>query len=891
MDLKDIVATLGKLPEAEREAMEKEVGRATSDMRWVPNPGPQTEAYFHPADEIFYGGQAGGGKLLRLTEKLPTPSGWLTIGTVRAGDTLFDDQGHPCTVTAVSPTQRPKTYKLTFDDGSSVVAGEEHLWLTYDAKDLADLLTKTDEWRARRRANRPSKAKGNKSAKFVEAIAARNAARAGGQTPHPTGSVRNTQEIVDTLRTPRGRANHAIPVAGALELPDADLPLDPYVLGAWLGGGSKGGGGFTGIDPEIWQRIEAAGFFVTHAAEAKAHYIRDLIPSLRACEVLNDKRIPSEYLRGSKAQRLALLQGLMDTDGHAALDGGCEFDNTNRAIIDGVYELVTSLGIKASVTEGVAKLDGRVIGPKWRVKFVATEPVFYLPRKAARMRGQIRQTARFRYIVAAEELPPEDMRCIAVDSSSRLYLCGRQMVPTHNTDLGIGLALTAHRNSLLLRRTNKEANGLVERMTQLLGSRDGWSSQVGIWRVMDRNLEISGCQLEDDKQKFKGNPHDLYFFDEGSDFSESQYVFITGWNRTTIKGQRCRIVMAGNPPTRPEGLWVIKRWAAWLDPNHPNPAKPGEIRWYTMGPDEREIEVNGPGPHMVGGEMVTARSRTFIPAELSDNPDLVDTNYGSVLDGLPAELRAAYRDGRFDLGLKDRDFQTIPTAWVRAAQLRWTAKPPDSAPMCAMGVDVSGGGTDPMEIARRHDGWYDKIIEVPGREIPMERAGAHCAGLIISHRRDSARVIVDLGGGYGGSTYEQLKANNIDVVGYIGSGEGVGRSREGGFGFYNRRSAAIWKFREALDPGQPGGSPVMLPDDPTVVADLTAPTYEIVGRKVKVESKLDVKKRLGRSTDRGDAVIMAWTSGLKTANVPGGFKEFQHKMPTVIRRAPKRNAI
>lgn len=373
-----------------------------------------------------------------------------------------------------------------------------------------------------------------------------------------------------------------------------------------------------------------------------------------------------------------------------------------------------------------------------------------------------------------------------------------------------------------------------------------------------------------------------------SDFSESQYVFITGWNRTTRKGQRCRIVVAGNPPTRPEGLWVIKRWAAWLDPNHPNPAKPGELRWYTMGPDEREIEVNGPGPHMVGGEWVVARSRTFIPAQLSDNPDLADTNYKSVLDGLPPELRAAYRDGRFDLGLKDRDFQVIPTAWVRAAQLRWTARPPEDAPMCAMGVDVSGGGTDPMEIARRHDGWYDKIIEVPGREIPMDRAGAHCAGLIISHRRDSARVIIDLGGGYGGSTYEQLKANGIDAIGYIGSGEGMGRTREGGFEFHNRRSAAIWKFREALDPGQPGGSPVMLPDDPTLVADLTAPTYEIVGRKVKVESKLDLKKRLGRSTDRGDAVIMAWTSGLKTANVQGGFKEFRNRMPSVVRKAPKR---
>lgn len=439
------------------------------------------------------------------------------------------------------------------------------------------------------------------------------------------------------------------------------------------------------------------------------------------------------------------------------------------------------------------------------------------------------------------------------------------------SDLEIGLATTEHHRSLLLRRTNKEALGLVERMAEIVGNRDGWSGQAGIWRLEDSTTEISGCQLEDDKQKFKGSPHDLICFDEVSDFSESQYTFIIGWNRSTKPGQRCRVVAAGNPPTRPEGLWVLKRWAAWLDPQHPNPAKPGELRWYTTGEDGKEIEVDGPGPHLIGGEMVTARSRTFIPAKLSDNPDLEASGYAATLAALPEELRAAYRDGRFDLGLKDAAYQTIPTAWVRAAQERWTDKPPQGVPMCSMGVDASGGGTDPMIIACRYDSWFAPIIRVPAKEIPIERAGAYCAGIVVSHRRDNAVVVVDLGGGYGSSMYEQLHANNVEPKGYKGAEAAYGKTLCGKFTFNNARSAAIWRFREALDPGQPGGSQIALPPSATLLADLTAPTYEPDSKQIVVESKKKVCDRLARSTDEGDAVIMAFSKGIKQMNLPGGF--------------------
>src|SRR5271169_5026912 len=161
------------------------------------------------------------------------------------------------------------------------------------------------------------------------------------------------------------------------------------------------------------------------------------------------------------------------------------------------------------------------------------------------------------------------------------------------TDLGLGLALTAHRRSLVLRRVNKDAVKLVERCAEILGHRNGYSGQLQRWRLGDRLIEFAGCEYEDDKQRFKGDPHDLIYFDEGTDFLASQYRFIIGWNRSVDEKQRCRVVVGSNPPTTPEGLWVIKHWAPWLDPLHPRPARPGKLRWYTAGSDGEDIEVDG----------------------------------------------------------------------------------------------------------------------------------------------------------------------------------------------------------------------------------------------------------------------------------------------------------
>ena len=260
------------------------------------------------------------------------------------------------------------------------------------------------------------------------------------------------------------------------------------------------------------------------------------------------------------------------------------------------------------------------------------------------------------------------------------------------TDLITGLALTEHERSLILRRQNTDTTAIVERLEGILGHRDGLNNSTPKqWRLPGRLIDIGGCLHEGDKQKYKGKPHDLIGFDEISDFTESQFRFIIAWNRSTTPGQRCRVVAAGNPPTTPEGFWVIKYWAPWLDPTHPRPAKPGELRWFTTIGD-RDVECDGPGEVEVNGEMVRPRSRTFIRSTLADNPDLEATGYDSNLAALPQELRDAYRSGRFDNVMPDKPYQLIPTAHIQAAMDRWVPDGAEKWPMTCLSHDVALGG-------------------------------------------------------------------------------------------------------------------------------------------------------------------------------------------------------
>ncbi len=457
------------------------------------------------------------------------------------------------------------------------------------------------------------------------------------------------------------------------------------------------------------------------------------------------------------------------------------------------------------------------------------------------------------------------------------------------SSLLLGLALTAHKRSLLMRREFGDLRALIDDALAFNGTRSGFngSAPPKLTAVNGRYIDFGACQRLGDEQAWQGQPHDFIGFDEGAHFLELQVRFLMGWNRTVAPNQRCRVVIATNPPVSSEGEWLISMFAPWLDPTHHNPAKPGELRWFVSDEAGKDKEVGGPEPFEINGKMVKPLSRTFIPSSVDDNPFLASTDYKARLDALPEPYRSALRDGNFMIGRRDDVAQVIPTEWIRQAQQRWTPQPPQGIPMCAMGVDIARGGQDNTVIACRHDAWFARPIVAPGIQTPT---GKEAAGLIIANRRDDATIIIDMGGGYGGSPYDHLKDNGFQspiLVDYMGARATGGRTKDGKLGFVNTRSETLWRFRELLDPAQPGGSPAALSDDPELVADLTSPRFEVTSRGIKVESKEDIVDRLGRSTDKGDATMMSWTSGAKmsthgTSWVEQGMGRGRRALPKVV---------
>lgn len=464
------------------------------------------------------------------------------------------------------------------------------------------------------------------------------------------------------------------------------------------------------------------------------------------------------------------------------------------------------------------------------------------------------------------------------------------------TDLLIGAAISSHRRSLILRRLNSEVDGLIDRAVEIVGHDRGLKrNSPARWKFPEQIIMFGGCQHLKDREKYRGVPKDLIAFDEVTNFLRAQYEFIIAWARTTVKGQRVRVIAAGNPPTTADGLWVIERWGPWLDPNHPNPALPGELRWFTTY-QGKDYEVEGPGPVVIDGvplvdergQQVFPLSRTFIPASLDDNPDLAETGYAAKLSGLPEELRRSMK-GDFTVSHQDSEFQVFPSSWIEAAMNRWREEG-NGKPMDVIAADIAQGGPDRTTFARRHDTWFDKLLSWPGKETPN---GAIVAGLIVTHRRDGAEIIIDMGGGYGGSTRDHLTVNDTadslpfkpTLYSGASTAEGI-RDKTGTFGFINLRAAACWSFRESLDPET--GKGIALPPDPELKAELAAFRWEMrPGSKVYVRAKDEIKAELGRSPDKADAVIMAAYARGKTTNVRGGIGGIPTRAVTSSRK-PRR---
>ena len=436
------------------------------------------------------------------------------------------------------------------------------------------------------------------------------------------------------------------------------------------------------------------------------------------------------------------------------------------------------------------------------------------------------------------------------------------------SDLVAGRILTKHKRALVIRREKAQTEGIIQRLTQILGHSDGFNSQKAIWRIPTDSqalVEFGGLDNPGDERRWQGRPHDLKAFDEVTEMREAQVRFIMGWLRSEDPNVKPQVIMTFNPPTTSEGRWVLDFFGPWLDRKHRNPAQPGELRWFTtIGgkdaevPDGRPFVLGEDGeriydfdPSEWAPEMILQpKSRTFIPARLTDNPYYMATGYMATLQALPEPLRSQMLYGDFHAGIEDDPWQVIPTAWVEQAMARWT-KPNRIPPMSSLGVDVARGGKDQTVISRRHDMWFDELLCYPGTETPD---GPKVAGLAISAVRNRAPIHLDVIG-VGSSPYDFLQQANQQVIGVNVSEKSYGTDKSGRLGFYNLRSETWWRMREALDPANNTG--ICLPQDKELLADLCAPKWSLQGPKIKVESREDIVERIGRSPDRASALILA----------------------------------
>jgi hypothetical protein len=615
-------------------------------------------------DEALYGGAAYGGKLLSVDTLVPTPTGFRKLGEIHPGDLVYGANGRPRLVEAEWEQSAPG-YLLTFDDGSTVVANDEHLWITHTNAELQSAKRRTPEYRERRRAERPRRGTGKRPD-----LATRNAER-----PEPeatsTGTTRTTAEIVATLRDGRGRANHQIPVCAPLYRHDQQLPLDPYLLGVWLGDGTTLAGAITTMDLEIYDAFPRAGMQVSglrgkEGTQASCFTAYGLVTILRYLGVLGDKHVPERYLWASEEQRVALLAGLIDTDGHVTADTGqVEFCNTNRQLADSVAHLARSLGMKAVVTVGRATLRGVDCGPKYRVKFTPNRSdISRLPRKRDHLKVGSTTRSSWRRIVSAERVDPQPMKCLRVSSPDHQFLVTEHLIPTHNS---IALLMAALQfadvpgyNALIVRRSLADLelpDGLIDISKDWLsgtgatynGNKHQWTFPSGA------TLTFGYLAHYGSETRYKSSQLQFIGFDELTEFPwEEQYEYLFSRlrrNTQAVGAAPDGTAMADVPlrvrgATNPGGVgmtWVKRRF---VDP-------------------------------------ATAIA-PFLPSKMTDNPG-ADEDYANSLAKLSEVERKRLQDG-------DWDVVEMPGALWKFKDFEWTDR---LEPRPVSEVDVRVMSVDP----------------------------------------------------------------------------------------------------------------------------------------------------------------------------------------------------
>ena len=371
------------------------------------------------------------GKALDIETPIPTPDGWKKMEDIHPGDYVFGKDGQPVEVLLESELFYKPMYRVTFEDGETIDASADHVWTVQ---------TKCSRRKLPKRSHD------------------------GGWFETTTEEM--AENVLAVRKDGKGvEYRYRVPMNGAAEYPEANLPIHPYMLGVWLGDG-------TSTKPEVTtcaddmdemiSLIEDCGYPVrvrNHPSDAgkaptlqidhrdrgtKAAYDQSSFRNkLNALGVLGNKHIPDSYMHASVEQRWELLKGLMDTDGTCSKTGQCEFTQKSELLATQLVYLCASLGIKATIHEKRATCSGKDAGLVYRVQFFTDKEhsCFKMARKHARLKDQLSPRMSAKSIVSIEKIETKPSKCIMVDDPWHLYLAGKHYTPTHNPSLGAAIEL------------------------------------------------------------------------------------------------------------------------------------------------------------------------------------------------------------------------------------------------------------------------------------------------------------------------------------------------------------------------------------------------------------------------------------------------------------------
>lgn len=364
------------------------------------------------------------GKALRVSSNVVTPEGYKRIGDIKVGDLVACRDGSFAPVIGVYDQGIKDTYKVCFDDNTSAICSKEHLWTV-----------QTKEDRTKRKGNNKHKASDGKKYRTIE-----------------------LQEMFDKLYIGKDKAlNYSIDYCEPVQFSKKNLPLDPYLLGILIGDGYCGKGNITitNVEEDIVNKIENTlpnGDKLTHYTEkemgiSKLNFDGDCSYTKQALKELglvgccaNSKFIPKEYMLSDVNDRIALLQGLIDSDGYVAENGTTiEYSTVSKQLANDIRELTLSLGGRAILQsrKGRYKKDDKIFECQTNYRVYISFGNYVIPCSSKKHLLKYRKKERCnrKYITRIEYHGKEECRCIMVDHPEHLYLTD-DFIVTHNTVLG-----------------------------------------------------------------------------------------------------------------------------------------------------------------------------------------------------------------------------------------------------------------------------------------------------------------------------------------------------------------------------------------------------------------------------------------------------------------------